>query len=186
MPTRRKRRVDISILEPLKGFTPNGFGGQGGLPPRAWLRKVASRTLEYALPGHDCQLSLVIADDDTLKCLNSEYRGMDEVTDVLSFSPFHRGHWEGEGEPPPSDDDVPFVLPPQEPQPLGEVIISYPQAMRQSGPGPLGPERELALLVVHGVLHLLGFDHAEPSEETAMQAQEREILSTIFSEASEQ
>ena len=185
MPTRTKRRVDISILEPLKGFTPNGSGGQVGSSPRAWLRKVASQALEHALPGRDCQLSLVIADDDTLKRLNSEYRGLDEVTDVLSFSPFHQGHWEGEGEPPPPADAVPFVLPPQEPQPLGEVIISYSQAMRQASPGPLGPERELALLVVHGVLHLLGFDHAEPSEETAMQAQEREILSTIFSEASE-
>lgn len=186
MPTRTKRRVDISILEPLKDFAVNGSGGQGGLSPRAWLRKVASRTLEHALPGHVCQLSLVITDDETLRCLNKEYRGLDEVTDVLSFSPFHQGHWEGAEEPPPSGDDVPFVLPPEEPQPLGEVIISYPQAMRQSGPGPLGPERELALLVVHGVLHLLGFDHAEPHEEVAMQAQEREVLSTIFSEASEQ
>ena len=185
MPTRTKRRVDINILEPLQGFALGGSGQRGTLS-RAWLRKVASHALDHALPGQDCQLSLVIADDDTLKRLNREYRGLDEVTDVLSFSPFHQGHWEGEGEPPPPADDVPFVLPLHEPQPLGEVIISYAQAVRQAGPGPSRLERELALLVVHGVLHLLGFDHVEPSEETVMQAKEREILSFIFSEASDQ
>ena len=169
MATKTKRRVDISILEPF-----------GRRLSRSWLRTVVSHALDRALPEEDCQLSLAIADDDTLKRLNREYRGLDETTDVLSFSTFHRGHWEGDEDPPPRADDVPFVMPPQEPRHLGEVIISYPQAVRQADPEPSGLERELALLVVHGLLHLLGFDHVEPLEEADMQAEEREILSRIF------
>jgi len=166
MPTRVKRRVDITVHSPFKGQL-----------SRSWLRKVVLHALDRALPGEDCQIGLVIADDETLKRLNREYRGLDEVTDVLSFSTFYQGHWEGEGDPPPQpDDDVPFVLPPHSPKHLGEIIISYPQAVRQAAPGPSGLEKELALLVVHGVLHLLGLDHVEPSDEAHMQEKEREIL----------
>ena len=175
MPTSAKRRVDISILEPFKGQLP-----RASAPWRSWLREVVSSALDLALPEEDCQLSLVIADDDTLKRLNRDYRGLDEVTDVLSFSLFHQGHWEGEGEPPiQAGDNVPFVLPPKEPKHLGEIIISYPQALRQAGAGMSGLEKEMALLVVHGVLHLLGFDHAEPQEEADMQVKEQEILKSL-------
>jgi len=171
MPTGSKCRVDVSILEPSNGQL-----------SRSWLRKVVSRTLDGTLSGQDCQLGLVISDDDTVRRLNRDYRGLDEVTDVLSFSTFHQGHWEGEGPPPVGeDDDVSFVMPPQEPVHLGEVIISYPQAARQADPGPSGLEKELAMLVIHGVLHLLGFDHVEPSEEASMRAKERETLAHIFS-----
>ena len=170
MPARGKRRVDISILKPFKGQLSS-----------LWLRKLVSRAMERAVPENNWQLGIVIADDDTLKRLNRDYRGLDEVTDVLSFSTVHGGNWEGEGEPPAqADDGVTFVMPPHEPNHLGEVIISYPQAERQAAPGPSGVEKELALLVAHGVLHLLGFDHADPKEEADMRAKEQEVLSGIF------
>jgi len=166
-----KRQVDINIFGPFKSQV-----------SRPWLRSAVKQVLERELPGESYQLSLVIADDDTIRCLNKDYRGLDEVTDVLSFSTTHQGHWEGEGEAPRSyDDQVPFVLPPEEPPQLGEVIISYPQALRQATPGPSGPLDELASLVVHGVLHLLGFDHVEPQEGAEMQQREREILSGLIS-----
>ena len=166
-----KRGVDISILEPFSGEV-----------SRAWLRKVATRALDTAMAGDGpCQVGVVIADDGTVRRLNREYRGLDEVTDVLAFSPSHQGSWEGTGAGPVHvDGGVPFVMPPEDPQHLGEVIISYPQAVRQAGPGPSGLDRELALLVAHGVLHLVGLDHTEPSEEADMHAKEREILSFIF------
>ena len=169
MPDRPKRRIDVNILEPFKGEL-----------CRSWLRRAASRALAKAFPKESCQLSLVIADDDTVKDLNREYRGLDETTDVLSFATFHQGHWEGEGEPRSQDDGVCFVFPIEEPQPLGEVIISYPQVLRQAGSEPGGVDKELALLVAHGVLHLVGFDHLRPGEEADMQAKERQILSSIF------
>ena len=170
MAARTKRRVDVSVSGPFRDQV-----------SRSWLRRVGSHTLDSALPGESCQLSLVITDDDTIKRLNSDYRGLDEITDVLSFSTFHQGHWEGEEEPPfQGDGDVTFIMPPEEPQPLGEVIISYPQAVRQASPSQPDLEKELALLVVHGVLHLLGFDHVEPLEKDTMQAKEQEVLSYIF------
>ena len=171
MPTRTERQIDITIS-----------GAYAGQVSRKWLRRTAARVLDQVLPEQACELSLVIADDDTLKRLNREYRGLDEVTDVLSFSSTHSGHWEGEGEPPTTaGDEVPFVLPPQEPRHLGDIIISLPQAARQASPGPSGLEAELAQLVVHGILHLLGFDHLDAQEEASMRTKERELLSCATS-----
>ena len=171
MPTRTERRIDVTIS-----------GAYAGQVSRRWLRRVASRVLDHALPKQACELSLVIADDDTLRRLNREYRGLDEVTDVLSFSTIHSGHWEGEGEPPTSaSDEVPFVLPPQEPPHLGDIIISLPQAARQASSAPSGLEAELAQLVVHGILHLLGFDHLDAQEGASMRAKEQELVSCATS-----
>ena len=170
MPTRPRRTLDIGVYKPFQDNV-----------SRPWLRKIASRTLDAALPGERCQLGVVIADDDTLRGLNKEYRGLDEVTDVLSFSTTYQGHWEGDGDGPEVLEDDPFVMPPDEPRHLGEVIISYPQATRQAKAEPSGVENELSLLVVHGVLHLLGFDHLEAGDEAEMQAKEREVLSSVLS-----
>ncbi len=168
MVNRARQRVDISVMEPFSG-----------LISRAWLKKVASRALEGAVPGETCRMGLMISDDDTIRLLNKEYRGVDEVTDVLSFSTHHQGHWEGEGAGPETDADAPFIAPADEQQHLGEIIISYPQVERQAGHGASGFKAEVALLVAHGVLHLLGYDHAEPSEEAGMKAKEQEILSRV-------
>lgn len=159
-----RHRVDVQVHSPFKGQV-----------SPLWLRRVARGALEVALGaakegpsidrGRGCQLGLVIADDEAVHRLNREYRGEDEVTDVLAFPLL-------EGEP--------FPLSPGEPQPLGEVIVSFPQAVRQARDAGQPVERELALLIVHGVLHLLGYDHAEPRQEEAMKALEREALSRLF------
>ncbi|MCE2404220.1 MAG: rRNA maturation RNase YbeY [Dehalococcoidia bacterium] len=139
---------------------------------------MASRTLDAAFPQESCQLGIMIADDDTLRDLNKRYRGLDEVTDVLSFSTTHQGPWQGDGDGPQAPEEDPFVMPPDEPRHLGEVIISYPQAARQAKAEPGDLESELALLVVHGILHLLGFDHMEAQEEAEMRAKERAVLAS--------
>jgi probable rRNA maturation factor len=72
-----------------------------------------------------------------------------------------------------------FVMPPGEPSPLGEVIISYPQAQRQAEERGAPLENELALLVIHGVLHLTGHDHLEPEETELMQSKERTALAAL-------
>ena len=169
MGVRAKPSVEISIQTPFKGEL-----------SRPWLRKVASHALASGLPDTACHLSLVIAGDDTLMQLNKQYRGEEEVTDVLAFSPYHQGHWAGEGTAPAyTEDPLPAVEPPGEPKFIGEVIISYPQAARQAGPGPSGLEKEMALLIVHGVLHLLGYDHMQLDEEMEMQARTRSILDSL-------
>jgi probable rRNA maturation factor len=109
------------------------------------------------------ELSVLVTDDETVRRLNREYAGDDASTDVLAFS-----LREGEA----------FVSP-DEVQRLGEVIISYPTARRQAEEAGLPVEEEVAHLLVHGILHLLGYDHAEPEEERVMRARSEELLALV-------
>ena len=170
------QEIDISVDEPYQQEL-----------SEVWLRTVMEAALVEALPqGEPAQVGLVVTDDKTVQELNRQFRGLDEVTDVLSFSASHSGHWEGD--PQESDEASPesvdseelnFVLPPGEPSPLGEVIISFPQTIRQAQErnGPI--EQELALLIIHGVLHLVGYDHMGPEDEAQMQAKERSALAAV-------
>ena len=193
----KAHQIDITLQYP-----PEGRAGS-----RRWLRRVALAGLKAAvgqsggvsvddsysygrnsIPGNGpLQVGLVIADDETLRRLNLEYRAADEVTDVLSFAWDHDGHWEGEGEPPEShDQQAPWPAeswPAREHRALGEVIVSYPQAERQALAQGHTAEEELALLIVHGILHLAGFDHMEADQEHRMKAREEEALADIWSEA---
>ena len=90
---------------------------------------------------------------------------MDEPTDVLAFYMLPQG-----------EGDDSFALPMDEVTRLGEVIISYPQAVEQAREQGHSLGRELALLIIHGILHLLGYDHEEPEEEAKMRAREKELL----------
>ena len=129
------------------------------------LRAAVVRTL--ASEGvHKAELGVVVTDDDALRELNREHRGLDEPTDVLSFAL-------SEG------DDATFVLPPDDTRHLGEVIVSYPTVERQAQDAGVKPTRELLHVLVHGVLHLLGHDHETPEEESAMHAREEAILASL-------
>ena len=126
-------------------------------------------------------LGVVIADDDTVRDLNRRQRGLDEATDVLSFSFRYEEGYRGQKAPPSaSSDGTDFILPPGAYASLGEVIISYPQAVRQAVERGHTVERELALLLAHGVLHLLGYDHVKRNEAAAMQAKEATVLAQVM------
>ncbi len=84
---------------------------------------------------------LVFCDDDEIKKINARYRGKNKPTDVITFALF-------------ADDDNPFIFDGK--INLGEIIISYPAALRQA---KNGIEAEIVTLITHGILHLLGFDH---------------------------
>jgi len=145
-----------------------------------WLRKVAEKALTLHALDHPGDVGLVIADDDTVRDLNKRYRGLDENTDVLSFSPSHRGEYYGPDKPlSSSDDDITFVLPPGQETPLGEIIISYPQTTRQAAEAGHSAEREMALLIAHGLLHLLGHDHVKDEEEALMKEKEAQVLAEL-------
>jgi len=137
----------------------------GGLVDEDWVRKIAQQILEAEGVAPPYEVSLVFTDSETVRQLNRDYRGLDMSTDVLAF---HMLSHEG------SNDF--FALPPDGITRLGEVIISYPTAVEQAKEQGQSTERELALLVIHGVLHLLGYDHEEPEEEAGMRAKERELL----------
>jgi probable rRNA maturation factor len=123
------------------------------------LEKLALRVLdaEGAAVG---ELGIVVTDDETVRRLNREYAGDDHATDVLSFSL-------REGEEFVTPDGV---------APLGEVIVSYPTAVRQAGEAGHPVQDEVAHLLVHGILHLLGYDHLEDGEAAAMREREDALL----------
>ncbi len=152
--------------------------------PELWLRKAVSAALEVASPdGETCEVSLVVTGDDIVRKLNRDYRGLDEVTDVLSFSPLHSGLWEGESTEDSENLGLPeeenFIYPPGELTPLGEVVISLPQAERQASERGQPLDREMALLVVHGILHLAGHDHVDLLDEINMKSKEQAALKSI-------
>ncbi len=153
-----------------------------------WLQRVLEGALRVTLePNEPAQVSLVIADDATVRELNAQFRGLDEVTDVLSFSVNHPGHWLGKSElatdlfiQPGNEAAFPFPIFDGGPPPLGEVIISLPQARRQSKERDESLDRELALLIVHGVLHLVGHEHLDSEETALMQSREQAALASLF------
>ena len=107
------------------------FPEYAGNVPEGWLAPLSDRFLALAV-GETFASALagvVIADDETVRDLNRRHRGLDETTDVLAFSNISEGRYYGD-EPPKSTDAEPFVTPPGQLADLGEVVISYPQAVR--------------------------------------------------------
>jgi probable rRNA maturation factor len=150
------------MLEEIAVFAEEEFRG---VADRGWVKKIVRQVLKAEGVATPYEVSLVFTDSEKVKQLNRDYRGVDEPTDVLAFYMF-----------PQKGADSSFALPPDGVTRLGEVIISYPQAVAQAKEQGHSPQRELALLVIHGILHLLGYDHEEPEKESKMRAREREFL----------
>ena len=121
------------------------------------IERAVKTTLAHLSVPEDTSLTIAITDDQQVQELNRKFRGVDNPTDVLSFPAGH-------------------VDPENGTTYLGDVIISYPQAMIQAKSRGHTTECELQLLVVHGTLHLLGHDHAEPAEKASMWAVQGEVL----------
>lgn len=131
--------------------------------PEEWERfavEVSQAVLSY-LDLSEAELSILLCDDATIHPLNRDYRGKDKPTDVLSFA-------QREGEFAFVDDNV-----------LGDVIVSIDTTIRQALERNHSTQTELRVLLVHGILHLLGYDHIEDDEAEVMEGKEREILSVI-------
>jgi len=135
-----------------------------GVVDETWLRDVVARVLA-AEDASSAGVGVVVTGDATVRDLNRRYRGEDAPTDVLSFSQRENG-----GE---------FVLPPGEPARLGDVIISLPAARRQARRVGHSLQREIALLLVHGLLHLLGYDHATDAEARVMESRQAALLTSL-------
>lgn len=123
--------------------------------------EVVSRAVLSYLELAEAELSILLCDDATIHPLNRDYRGKDKPTDVLSFA-------QREGEFAFVDDNL-----------LGDVIVSMDTTIRQAKERNHSTQTELRVLLVHGILHLLGYDHIEDDEAEIMEAKEREILSVI-------
>ena len=110
------------------------------------------------------EVSLTVVDDEQIRVLNRDFRGKDEPTDVLSFSLI-----EGEGL------DL-LQLPDTMVAPLGDIVISMPHVLEQAQQYGHSAEREFGYLLVHGLLHLLGYDHMLADDARRMREAEEEVL----------
>ena len=154
--------------------------------PAAALARAAAAALEAARAPGPASLGLILSDDAELTQLNATHMGKRGATDVLSFPllppeayPRHAGQ-----APPAATATPPFPLPPGIRRHLGDVVVSVERAIDQAKTGRGGQtgdvrwdaHDELRLLVVHGTLHVCGWDHAESEEEAAMRSLERRLL----------
>jgi probable rRNA maturation factor len=143
--------------------------GIEGCPAPGWLEGIARQVLVAQGAGAEVELGLVIATQERVKELNRDYLGKDEPTDVLAFSAREEK----------GTDQTLFIHPPDGLLHLGEVIISYPQALIQAEEHQHSVKKELAILIIHGLLHLLGYEHDKPNLARQMRAREAELLSII-------
>jgi probable rRNA maturation factor len=128
--------------------------------------KVVLQTAARTMKVPDRTVTVVtLTSDQRLREYNSRYRGLDEPTDVLAFAAREQPT-DRRFQPPPGTEDW-----------LGDIVISVPLARRQAREAHHPVDDEVRLLAVHGFLHLLGYDHAEPAEEAAMTALTNRILS---------
>jgi probable rRNA maturation factor len=117
-------------------------------------------TVQEVDPDREIEVTLVLTDDARMKELNRQFREMDSTTDVLSF---------------PSDE---IDLDTGKPY-LGDILISFPQALLQATQVGHPVETELQLLTVHGMLHLFGFDHVNEEEKNEMWAIQAKVLEKL-------
>jgi len=128
--------------------------------PSALIERAVHLALKHQKESPEVNLSVVLTDSHRLRKLNRDYLGIDAPTDVLSF--------------PVSESD-----PETGARYIGDILISVPYAAKDARKAGHPLEAELQLLVVHGVLHLLGHDHAKPREKARMWKAQREILTQL-------
>ena len=109
-------------------------------------------------------IALHLVSDAAIRALNAEHRAIDHPTDVLSF---------------PLVDEQSFVVPPGQPRHLGDVVVSFDRAAAQAEEYGHSLDREIAYLVAHGVLHILGYDHEAADEQRVMRQREEAALEPL-------
>ena len=128
------------------------------------VRRAVVATLAYEGFENEAEVSVTFTDDEGIRRLNAQFRGIDKATDVLSFP---LTDFEGGEEPPVDGDEIA----------LGDVVISLERAEAQAEEYGHSFEREVAFLCVHSMLHLLGYDHVDDeAAEADMRRRQTEIL----------
>ncbi len=147
--------AEIAVLVEDAGWT-------AALPDAEALAGRAARAAlaAEAASGEDLELSILLTDDDTVRDLNARYRGKDSPTNVLSFAC-----------------DDPAL--PGEPRLLGDLALAFATCRREAAEQGKTLADHLSHLVVHGTLHLLGYDHEADAEAEAMEARERRLLAGL-------
>lgn len=149
--------VDVSLSEPEWSAS---FLDVEILATKAVKLTLKSAKLPNALAGRDVEVSVVLANDDLVQVLNREYRNVDKPTNVLSFASLD------------SDDPIPT----EGPVAIGDIILAYQTIDREAKEQDKFFKDHFLHLVVHGTLHLLGYDHEIEDEATIMETLEIRIL----------
>ncbi len=133
------------------------------------IKKAAKASLQYMDFPTSVEISVMLTDNEEIRRLNAEHREIDRATDVLSFPMFDY------------DEEGNLIKDPGEQGPLclGDIVISLERAAEQAEEYGHSFRREVGFLTVHSMLHLLGYDHMTPEEETEMFGYQREILAGI-------
>ena len=138
------------------------------------LKKTVEAVCACALESEgfeeEAQVSITFVDNEEIKRINAEHRDIDSVTDVLSF-PMLEFDENGEAEADFDFDDGEVML--------GDIVISLERAAEQAENYGHSLKREVAFLTAHSMLHLLGYDHMVPEEETEMFEKQEKILETL-------
>lgn len=124
------------------------------------IERVVNKTLEEKGLTKDGEVSIALVDNLYIQELNNKYRQLDKPTDVLSFP------MDG------VDEEADYLV-------LGDIIISLEKALEQAEDYGHSLEREVAFLTVHGMLHLLGYDHEEEAERNLMENEQKAILDLL-------
>lgn len=136
----------------------------------ALIKKAVRLALDAEGVDVPCEISVMLTDDEGIRSVNSEFRGIDRATDVLSFPLNELTPGEFDPEECERDMDTGAVM-------LGDMMISVPRCAAQGEELGHSYEREIMYLTVHSVLHLLGYDHVDEGEmKQQMRAREKEIM----------
>lgn len=146
--------IQVLIRPQIEGQVESGF-----------VEQVVRAVLENEAVSAEADVSIVLTDDAEIQLLNAQFADVDAPTDVLSFAQ--------------EETEQPFVHAPDELPYLGDVIVSWPRARIQAQEQHHSTLDELRLLIIHGVLHLLGYDHATPAQEAQMWAKQDTILASL-------
>jgi probable rRNA maturation factor len=142
--------------------------GLGFHRTNGWVKGLITTVLRFEKVDRPVSIDCVMTDDASIQELNQTYRGIDGPTDVLSFALAAITVSNQPGAFPPEADSASY---------LGSVVVSYPRAMEQARERKRGVDSELTLLIIHGTLHLLGYDHEDRKDASKMRAKERAIVS---------
>ena len=130
---------------------------------RALVKTAITATLDHEQIENKCEVSVTFSDNEKIRALNRDYRNIDRATDVLSFPLYEKDELEGA---------IGELM-------LGDIVLSLERAGEQAEEYGHSFEREVAFLCVHSMLHLLGYDHENESDEEEMRAAQREIMDML-------
>lgn len=148
--------IDTAIVSPL-------WEGQSFDIDSVVKKALAGAEIPKHIQGHELELSVVLTDDAQIQTLNRDYRQQDKPTNVLSFTILEDGD----------------VLPDGEAYPLGDIILAFETIVREALEQGKSFHDHVVHLLVHGTLHLLGYDHESDDEANAMESLEIAVLSQL-------